>query len=199
MIRLTRDGAAESASRDQILRRERGQENIHFPCSADHVEDWQPYPVDPYSTIISDDHTYKWYNSLCFTCKLVSSAYRSNYHGDLGCSGCEIQAQSYWGERHRYRHVINQRSDIHNLAGIKKTHLNTFFAGMRITIKQQRKQVSSTKYLFVSIPALNFTCNPRRLHELSLQCCRRGCNRDPPLLLLSPPCFSSRRLTWKGT
>ena len=34
---------------DQILRRERGQGNIHFPCSADHVQDWQPYPVDPYS------------------------------------------------------------------------------------------------------------------------------------------------------
>ena len=33
----------------QILRRERGQGNIHFSCSADHVQDWQPYPVDPYS------------------------------------------------------------------------------------------------------------------------------------------------------
>ena len=31
-----------------FLRRERGQGNIHFPCSADHVQDWQPYPVDPY-------------------------------------------------------------------------------------------------------------------------------------------------------
>ena len=47
--RLTRDGTAEPVSRDQILRRERGQGNIHFPCSADHVQDWQPYPVDPYS------------------------------------------------------------------------------------------------------------------------------------------------------
>ena len=36
-------------SRDQILRRERGQGNIHFPCSADHEQEWQPYPVDPYS------------------------------------------------------------------------------------------------------------------------------------------------------
>ena len=27
-----------------------------FPCSADHEQDWQPYPVDPYS-IICDDHT----------------------------------------------------------------------------------------------------------------------------------------------
>ena len=32
--RLTRDGTAETVSRDQILRRERGQGNITFPCSA---------------------------------------------------------------------------------------------------------------------------------------------------------------------
>ena len=57
MSRLTRDGTAESASRDQILRHVRGQGNINFPCSADHEQDWQPYPVDPYSAI-SDDHTY---------------------------------------------------------------------------------------------------------------------------------------------
>ena len=44
-------------SRDQIFRHVRGQGNIHFPCSADHEQqDWQPYPVDPYSAI-SDDHT----------------------------------------------------------------------------------------------------------------------------------------------
>ena len=49
MSRLTRDGTAEPVSRDQILRRERGQGNIHFSCSADHEQDWQPYPVDPNS------------------------------------------------------------------------------------------------------------------------------------------------------
>ena len=27
------------------------------PYSADHEQDWQPYPVDPYS-VICDDHTY---------------------------------------------------------------------------------------------------------------------------------------------
>ena len=48
MSRLTRDGTAEPVSRDQIFRRERGQGKIHFPCSADHEQDWQPYPVDPY-------------------------------------------------------------------------------------------------------------------------------------------------------
>ena len=57
MSRLTRDGTAEPVSRDQILRHARGQGNVHFPCLADHEQDWQPYPVDPYSAIC-DDHTY---------------------------------------------------------------------------------------------------------------------------------------------
>ena len=54
---MVRDGTAETVSRgDQIVRRGRGQGNIHFPCSANHEQDWQPYPVDPYSAI-SNDHT----------------------------------------------------------------------------------------------------------------------------------------------
>ena len=57
MGRLTREGTAEPVSRDQILRHARGQGNVYFPCSADHEQDWQPYPVDPYSAIC-DDHTY---------------------------------------------------------------------------------------------------------------------------------------------
>ena len=56
MSRLTRDGTFEPVSRDQIIRRERGQENAHFPCSADREQDWQPYPVDPYSFYMCD-HT----------------------------------------------------------------------------------------------------------------------------------------------
>ena len=56
MSRLTRDGTAEPVSRDRILRHVRGQGNIPF-CSADHEQDWQPYPVDRYSAIC-DDHTY---------------------------------------------------------------------------------------------------------------------------------------------
>ena len=58
MSRLTRDETAEPVSRDQILRHARGQGNIIFSCSADHEQDWQPYPVDPYSAIC-DDHTYR--------------------------------------------------------------------------------------------------------------------------------------------
>ena len=58
MSRLTRDGTAEPVSRDQILRHARGQGNIQFPCSADHEQDRQPYPVDPYYSAICDDQTY---------------------------------------------------------------------------------------------------------------------------------------------
>ena len=56
--RLTRDGTAEPVSRDQILRRERGQEKVYFPCSADREQDWQPYQVDLYSAICATIHTY---------------------------------------------------------------------------------------------------------------------------------------------
>ena len=32
---------------------------MNFPWSADHEQDWQLYPVDPYSAIC-DDHTYTY-------------------------------------------------------------------------------------------------------------------------------------------
>ena len=57
MSRLTREGTAKPVSRDQILRHARGQGQYYFPCSDDHEQYWQPYPVDPYSAIC-DDHTY---------------------------------------------------------------------------------------------------------------------------------------------
>ena len=65
---MTRDGTAESVSRDQILRHEfeRGQENIHFSCSADHVQDWQPYPVEPCSCYMCD-HTISHVGELLST------------------------------------------------------------------------------------------------------------------------------------
>ena len=73
MSRLTRDGTAEPVSRDQILRHARGQGNINFPCSADHEQDWQPYPVDPYSAIC-DDHTY---------IHTVTGAASADHHGPI--------------------------------------------------------------------------------------------------------------------
>ena len=51
------DGTAEPVSRNQIFRREQGQGNIIFPCSADHEKNWQPYPVEP-SSINSYVSTY---------------------------------------------------------------------------------------------------------------------------------------------
>ena len=52
-----RDETAKPVSRDQVLRREPGQGNINYLCSADHKHDWQTYPVDPYSALFYD-HTY---------------------------------------------------------------------------------------------------------------------------------------------
>ena len=51
MSRLMQDGTAEPVSGDQVLRRERRQENIIFPSSVDHEQDWQSYSVDPHSTL----------------------------------------------------------------------------------------------------------------------------------------------------
>ena len=49
------EGRFEMAT--HILRREHGQGNNNFPCSADHEQDWQPYSVDPYSCYMCH-HTY---------------------------------------------------------------------------------------------------------------------------------------------
>ena len=52
---MARDGTAEPVSRDPIFRRERGQGNINFPCSADHEQDWQLYvmTIHTYEYLIS--------------------------------------------------------------------------------------------------------------------------------------------------
>ena len=73
MSRLTRDRTVEPVSRDQILRHARGQGNIIFPCSADHEQDWQLYPVDPYSAIC-DDHTYIHSTHAChvMSCGIIA-------------------------------------------------------------------------------------------------------------------------------
>ena len=73
------DGTAEPVSRDQIIRHARGQGNIHFPCSADHEKEWQPYPVDLYSAIC-DDHAYIDLNSS----KRNMNAYKPSEHPPTG-------------------------------------------------------------------------------------------------------------------
>ena len=35
-----------------------GRDNIHFPCSADHDQDWQSYPVDLLYFMTSSRHTH---------------------------------------------------------------------------------------------------------------------------------------------
>ena len=58
MSSLTRDGNAEPVSRDQILRRERGQKKRkHFPSLADHEQDWQLTRLI-LTLVMCDDHTY---------------------------------------------------------------------------------------------------------------------------------------------
>ena len=60
MSRLTRDGTAEP-SRETKFSGTHGDRGIFFSCSADHEQDWQSYPVDPYSAKCDDHpsiHTY---------------------------------------------------------------------------------------------------------------------------------------------
>ena len=59
MSRLTLDGTAEPVSRDKILRREWTRTgNLHFPCSADHEQDWQPYRLIHTLLYVMTIHTY---------------------------------------------------------------------------------------------------------------------------------------------
>ena len=78
MRRLTRDGTVELVSRDQILRRGRGQGNFFFPVlnSADHVlQDWQRYPVDPSSCYILCVTIYTYHNQK--QCNSITGGYRT--------------------------------------------------------------------------------------------------------------------------
>ena len=59
MSGLTRDGTAGPVSRDQIIVRQQGQGNIHFPRSADHEQDWGNNLTRLILTLaVCDDQTY---------------------------------------------------------------------------------------------------------------------------------------------
>ena len=89
--RLTRDGTAEPVSRDQSLRHERGQGNIQFACSADHVQNGQPYPVDPYSCYMCD-HTYIQHITQDFSFKHITRRISGlNQIHALYCTDCTVQ------------------------------------------------------------------------------------------------------------
>ena len=56
---MREDGTAETLSRDQIIRRNAYREiNIHFPCSADHVQDWLTTRLIHTLAICVTIHTY---------------------------------------------------------------------------------------------------------------------------------------------
>ena len=82
MSKLTRDGTAEPVTRDQILRRERRQRIIHFPCSAaDHEQqDWQTCPVVRaiHTNIVL--HTYAAVVTHIYICILYNSEPCTNVH-----------------------------------------------------------------------------------------------------------------------
>ena len=72
MGRVTLHGTAETVSRDQNLRRKRGQGYFHFPCSVDE-QDWQPYPVDIFSAIsVMTILTYNHWLTSCKSAELAS-------------------------------------------------------------------------------------------------------------------------------
>ena len=81
---IARDGTAESVSRyDTKLSHAYGDREIRFSCSADDEQDWQPYPVDPYSATC-DDHTYlHTYIEYCNERREQWSARNREYAFDL--------------------------------------------------------------------------------------------------------------------
>ena len=85
MRTMAQEGTTEPISEDQILRRERGQGNIHFPCPADQ-EDWQTYPVDIYYYPIDDDQTY-------ITCSITVGFSPTLSYNYVGTSNMSISYQ----------------------------------------------------------------------------------------------------------
>ena len=62
-----------TVTRDQILRRKRGQGHIPFPCSADYEQDWQPYPVDPILLL----YVWPYIQTVPYGCRLFVCAGRT--------------------------------------------------------------------------------------------------------------------------
>ena len=122
MRRLTRDGAAEPVSRDQIIRHARGQGNINFHYSADHEQDRQPYPVDPYSALC-DDHTYihAYFGMPLTSCGLV---YGCNCSRSLG-GGRYLELRNTAGGM-RLSNTIRMEPQMNQRGGQIKLKLESF-------------------------------------------------------------------------
>ena len=109
MSRLTRDGTAELVSRDQIFRREGGHGNIHVPCSADHEQDWRPYPVDPYLLYVMTIYIHK-YITHC-SCLVQSSTLVYTKPGKKGHS-CPVQQNSRTAEQQKRQERRKRRTGL---------------------------------------------------------------------------------------
>ena len=108
MSRLTRDGTAEPVSRDQILRHAWAQGNIHFSCSADHEQGWQPYPVDHTLLYVTTIHTY-----ICYYHEEVLSFLPN--HFDIFPS-CQVWMRSYFSFNivmHHHLIIIPSKGAMH--------------------------------------------------------------------------------------
>ena len=90
MSRLTREGTAKLVSRDEVVRRERGQENINFPCSAGHEQDWQPQPVDPYACYMCHHTHMLSVNKTLVSCAVsgVKKVEHNNREGSFSSTEC---------------------------------------------------------------------------------------------------------------
>ena len=91
MSKLTRDGTGEPVTRDQILRRERGQRIIYFPClAADHEQqDWQPCPVvtATHTNIVLHTHTAVVTHTYIYICILL-------YNNSEPCTNVHVQIEN---------------------------------------------------------------------------------------------------------
>ena len=140
---LTRDGTAEPISRDQILRRERGQGNFQFPCSADRKQDWQPHPVDPYSCYMCE-HTYIQSHNL----HAFSQVFLRNF-------------PTYF---FRWTEAVGDVLRIFKSLVTLKTRLGTFFFPIESVTKFSEGKPASAPNVPETLPD-NFTDNPLQRRE----------------------------------
>ena len=83
--------SAEPISRDQILRRERGQGNINISCSAGNEQDWQPYAVDPLHVKNNKNNSLNLSLFNTQAIQYTTSIYGSTIMWQLGNSQAEVQ------------------------------------------------------------------------------------------------------------
>ena len=148
MSRLTRDGTAEPVSRDQILRHAQGQGNIHLiPCSADHEQVWQPYPVDPYYVMTT--HTILHMESSLD--RLINSVDRSYFGSKLRQSRLRVIFNTYTPVRAAeggQRNEVRSRSNLDLAPSLGAPLLNRRSTSRQSSLPKNRYcQKTATNYL----------------------------------------------------